>query len=138
MNIALPVLVSSRGYGILWDNPAITTVAVGASGKEGLVSWTSEVARSIDYYFLAGPNLSQVVADYRLLTGAAPMLAKWVFGFWQCREHYETQAEILGVLARYRERGTPIDGVIQDWQYRLEEHTSELQSLRHLVCRLLL
>ena len=117
MNIALPVLVSSRGYGILWDNPAITTVAVGASGKEGLVSWTSEVARSIDYYFLAGPDLSHVVADYRLLTGAAPMLAKWVFGFWQCREHYETQAEILGVLARYRERGTPIDGVIQDWQY---------------------
>jgi alpha-D-xyloside xylohydrolase len=117
MNIALPVLVSSRGYGILWDNPAITTVAVGASGKENVVAWTSEVARAIDYYLLAGPDLDQVVADYRQLTGAAPMFGEWVFGFWQCREHYETQAEILGVLARYRERGTPIDGVIQDWQY---------------------
>ena len=116
-NIALPVLVSSRGYGILWDNPAITTVAVGAAGRENVVAWISEVARAIDYYFLAGPDLDQVVADYRELTGAAPMFGKWVFGFWQCREHYETQAEILGVLAKYRERGTPIDGVIQDWQY---------------------
>lgn len=117
MNIALPVLVSSRGYGLLWDNPAITTVAVGATGRENTVSWTSEVARAINYYFLAGPDLNQVVADYRRLTGAAPMFGDWVFGFWQCREHYETQAEILGVLAKYRERGTPIDGVIQDWQY---------------------
>jgi alpha-D-xyloside xylohydrolase len=117
MNIALPVLISSRGYGVLWDNPAVTTVAVGATARENVVSWTSEVGRAIDYYFLAGPDISQVVADYRQLTGSAPMLGKWVFGFWQCREHYETQAEILGVLAKYRERGTPIDGVIQDWQY---------------------
>jgi alpha-D-xyloside xylohydrolase len=117
MNIAMPVLVSSRGYGLLWDNPAITTVAVGAPGRENLVSWTSEAARAIDYYFLAGPDLNRVVADYRGLTGAAPMMGKWVFGFWQCRERYGSQAEILGVLARYRERGTPIDGVIQDWQY---------------------
>jgi len=116
-NIALPVLVSGRGYGFLWDNPAITTVAVGAAGREHVVAWTSEVARAIDYFFLAGPDLDQVVAGYRQLTGAAPMFGKWVFGFWQCREHYETQAEILGVLAKYRERGTPIDGVIQDWQY---------------------
>jgi alpha-D-xyloside xylohydrolase len=117
MNIALPVIVSSRGYGILWDNPAVATVAVGSKGHENVVSWTAEVARAIDYYFLAGPDLSQVVADYRQLTGAAPMLGEWAFGFWQCREHYETQAEILGVLARYRQRGTPIDGIIQDWQY---------------------
>ena len=55
-NIALPVLVSSRGYGILWDNPAITTVAVGAAGRPNIVAWTSEVARAIDYYFLAGPD----------------------------------------------------------------------------------
>ena len=72
MNIALPVLVSSRGYGILWDNPAITTVAVGATGRENVVAWTSEVARAIDYYFLAGPDLDQVVFGYRKLTGAAP------------------------------------------------------------------
>ncbi len=116
-NIALPVLVSNRGYGLLWDNPAITTVAVGIPDHADKVSWSSEVARAIDYYFLAGPDLDQVVGDYRQLTGAAPMLGKWVFGFWQCREHYETQAEILGVLQKYRDRGTPIDGVIQDWQY---------------------
>jgi alpha-D-xyloside xylohydrolase len=80
MNIALPVLVSSRGYGLLWDNPAITTVAVGATGRENTVSWTSEVARAIDYYFLAGPDLNQVVADYRRLTGGRAHVRR--LGLW--------------------------------------------------------
>ena len=116
-NIALPVLVSSRGYGILWDNPAITTVAVGASGKENMVAWTSDVGAGLIIISWPGRIWIRWSAGYRQLTGAAPMFGEWVFGFWQCREHYETQAEILGVLAKYRERGTPIDGVIQDWQY---------------------
>ncbi len=116
-NIAIPVLISSRGYGLLWDNPAITDVEVGVSGKEHVLAWTSEAGRAIDYYFLAGPSLDDVVADYRQLTGEAPMFGKWAFGFWQCRERYKTQEELLGVADEYRRRNIPIDGIIQDWQY---------------------
>ena len=125
--VAVPMLVSSRGYGVLWDNPAVADVRVGASALETTASaqqadpntlvWTSEAGDAVDYYFIFGPETDTVVSGYRMLTGAAPMLPRWAWGFWQCRERYETQAEILGVLAEYRRRQLPIDGIIQDWQY---------------------
>jgi alpha-D-xyloside xylohydrolase len=114
--VAVPVLLSSRGYGVLWDNPAVTDVDVGATDP-ALLSWTSEAADAIDYYFIAGPQPDDVIAAYRDLTGKAPMFPKWTWGLWQCREHYETQNELLGVVSEYRRRGIPLDGIIQDWQY---------------------
>ncbi len=115
-DVAVPVLLSSRGYGVFWDNPAVTDVDAGATIPGGL-TWTSEAADAIDYYFIGGPALRDVVARYRWLTGPAPMLAEWTWGFWQCREHYETQQELLGVVAEYRRLHLPLDGIIQDWQY---------------------
>jgi len=64
---------------------------------------SSEVADAIDYYFFYGPDLDKVVADYRELTGAAPMFGKWAYGFWQCKNRYRSQEEILGVAHKYRE-----------------------------------
>lgn len=114
--VAVPVLLSSRGYGVLWDNPAVTDVDAGAADPS-LLSWNSEAGEVIDYYFMYGPDLNEVVAEYRELTGPAPLFPKWTWGFWQCRERYQTQKQILGVLAEYRGRQIPIDAVIQDWQY---------------------
>jgi alpha-D-xyloside xylohydrolase len=114
--VAVPVLVSSRGYGVLWDNPAITDVDAGRSNP-GTLTWSSEAADAIDYYFMFGPDLDQVIADYRGLTGAAPLFAKWAWGFWQCKEHYASQKELLQVAGWYREHHIPLDGIIQDWQY---------------------
>jgi alpha-D-xyloside xylohydrolase len=117
MEIGVPVLVSSRGYGLLWDNPAITDVEAGVQGKEHLLRWISETGKAIDYYFLYGPKADDVIAAYRKLTGPAPLLGKWVWGFWQCKERYSTQAEMLGIVSRFRERHMPLDGIVQDWQY---------------------
>lgn len=115
-DVAVPVLVSSGGYGLLWDNPAVTDVDVGSTNKT-VISWTSEAADSIDYYFMYGPELDDVVALYRQLTGVVPMFPRWTWGFWQCRERYQTQKQLLGVVDEYRQRHLPLDGIIQDWQY---------------------
>ena len=115
--VAVPVLMSSRGYGVLWDNPAITDVEIGTAGNGQIVAWTSEAGTAVDYYFIYGPAADDVIRGYRQLTGAAPMMGKWVWGFWQCKERYKTQDELIGVATEYRKRGVPIDGVIQDWQY---------------------
>ncbi|HTQ49486.1 MAG TPA: TIM-barrel domain-containing protein [Candidatus Acidoferrales bacterium] len=77
----------------------------------------SEVGDGIDYYFVYGPALDNVVAGYRLVTGQAPMMPEWAFGLWQCRQRYQTQQESLDVLAGYRQRGIPIDDIVQDWFY---------------------
>jgi alpha-D-xyloside xylohydrolase len=77
----------------------------------------SEVADGIDYTFVYGPNLDNVVRGYRRLTGEAPMMPKWAFGLWMCRERYETAAEIIEVLEGFRSREIPIDNIVQDWQF---------------------
>jgi alpha-D-xyloside xylohydrolase len=111
-----PVLVSSRGYGLLWDNPAISDVDI-AQGNPTNLTWTSTAANAIDYYFMYGPQLDSVISEYRNLTGAAPMWGKWAWGLWQCRNHYTNQTEVLGVASQYRSLNIPLDCVIQDWQY---------------------
>lgn len=117
MEIGIPVLVSSRGYGLLWDNPAITDVEAGIKGNENALRWVSETGKAVDYYFIYGPKADAVIGAYRTLTGAAPLMPKWLWGFWQCKERYSTQAEMLGIVARYRENHKPLDGIVQDWQY---------------------
>jgi alpha-D-xyloside xylohydrolase len=108
---AIPFLVSTRGYGILWDNYSKT---IFSDSPEGASFW-SEVGDDLDYYFVLGGNIDGAIAGYRELTGAAPMYGKWAYGYWQSKEHYEDRAELLHVAAEYRSRKIPIDGIIQDW-----------------------
>jgi alpha-D-xyloside xylohydrolase len=108
-----PVLVSTAGWGLLWDNDSKTRFEDAADGA----SLWSEVADAVDYYFFMGPSLDTVVAGYRLLTGQAPLYAKWAYGYWQSKEHYHTQAELLAVAEEYRRRRIPIDALVQDWNY---------------------
>ncbi len=198
-NISIPFLLSSKGYGILWNNASLTdfnpadrSIPIDsntgngqfnttAKGKYGFVltsgnrnqltlkfgaepvidienTWTpttasgvisleanksyevsarggtggvqlamrppqdtttfrSEVAPAIDYYFLYGPELNRVVSEYRHLTGEAPLFPKWAYGYWQCRERYHSEQEILDTAAEFRKRKIPVDALVQDWQY---------------------
>ncbi len=77
----------------------------------------SEVGDGIDYTFVYGPQLDRVIAGYRTVTGAAPMMPVWAFGLWQSRQRYQNEGETLDVLAQYRRRGIPLDNIVQDWLY---------------------
>ena len=196
-NIAIPFLVSTKGYGLLWHNPALTefdpatqaiqldangagTFQTGPEGEYGFLlsgngratlqlnvndekviylrnmwlpwsaggkihlaanttyklnaatggntelfvrppsdtmAFQSEVGPGVDYYFIFGPEPDQVIAQYREFTGAAPLLPKWAYGFWQCRERYSSQQQILDTAAEFRKRQIPVDVFVQDWQY---------------------
>ncbi|MEW6202623.1 MAG: TIM-barrel domain-containing protein, partial [bacterium] len=111
--VVVPFLVSTRGYGILWDNYSLTKFHDGA---DGMFLW-SEVADGIDYYFVYGPEVDAVISIYRELTGAAPMFGKWAYGYWQSKERYTSGDELLAVAGEYRARKLPIDNIVQDWMY---------------------
>ena len=81
------------------------------------LTFTSEVGRAIDYWFIAGNDQQDVIAGYRELTGKSVMLPKWAYGFWQSRERYKTQAEIVDVVKEYRRRRIPLDNIVLDWNY---------------------
>jgi alpha-D-xyloside xylohydrolase len=108
-----PFLISTKSYGILWDNYS-KTIFDDNSAKTSI--W-SDVADNIDYYFIAGNTMDNVIAGYRKLTGEAPMYGKWAYGYWQSKEHYEDRNELLSVAAEFRKRKIPIDNIIQDWDY---------------------
>ncbi|MGN6505105.1 MAG: TIM-barrel domain-containing protein, partial [Tepidisphaeraceae bacterium] len=80
-------------------------------------TFRSQVGDAIDYYVFYGPKWDDVIAGIRTATGAAPMWPKWAFGFWQCRERYSSQQQILDTVAEFRRRQIPLDLLVQDWQY---------------------
>jgi len=121
MDVGVPVMTSSKGYVLLWDNPAMTTISSSADDSSAggrVLRWSSEFGKAIDYYFCYGDGtIDTAMKTYRHLTGDAPLMPEWELGFWQCKERYASQEELLGVAKRYRDMKVPVDGIIQDWQY---------------------
>jgi alpha-D-xyloside xylohydrolase len=111
-NISVPLMLSSKGYGIFWNN---TSRSRFNNRFANILYISSEVADVIDYYFLYGPDFDKIIARYRDLTGQAPMFGKWAYGFWQCKNRYKSQDEILGVARKYRDLHIPVDNIVQDW-----------------------
>jgi len=91
------------------------------------LSLYSEVADQIDYYFVEGDNLDQVIQGYRLITGKAPMMPKWAMGFWQSREHYNSQADVISTVKEFRKRKIPLDNIVQDWFYWKEDKWGDFE-----------
>ena len=91
------------------------------AGDEGRLAFWSEFEPQLDFWFIGGGSHDAVIGGYRQLTGKAPVMPKWVLGFWQSRERYSTQEELVGTLREFRKRGIPIDNIVQDWHYWLED-----------------
>ncbi|MCR5276514.1 MAG: DUF5110 domain-containing protein [Bacteroidales bacterium] len=85
--------------------------------QQARMSWWGEMQDQLDYYFVGGETLDEVIGGYRTLTGKAPVMPKWAMGYWQSRERYTNQDELVATFEEFRERGIPIDNIVQDWQY---------------------
>lgn len=109
----VPVVQSVKGWGIYWDNTSPTDF----SDNEQGMTFRSEVAEAIDYYFMLGGSVDGVNAKMRQLSGTVPMLPKWTYGFWQSKERYKSWKEVQEVVNRYRSLRIPLDCIVQDWQY---------------------
>jgi alpha-D-xyloside xylohydrolase len=112
MKAVVPVLVSTRGYGVLLDSYSLMTFH---DDDAGSYLWT-DVDDELDYYFIYGPEFDQIVRQLRLLTGSAPMLPRWAFGYVQSKERYVSQADLIETVREYRSRGLPLDCIVQDWK----------------------
>lgn len=111
-DVALPLLLSTNGYGILWntashswfDNRFPTELTLSA-----------QAADAIDYYFIYGPEFDRIIHQYRELTGHAPLFGEWAYGFVQSKDRYKSAKELLDVAAEYRDHHVPLDLIVQDW-----------------------
>lgn len=109
----VPFFQSNKGYGLFWDNYSPTIFNDNAEST----SFKSDVGDCIDYYFMYGGNADGVISCMRNLTGQVPMFPLWTYGFFQSKERYKSQEELVDVVKKYRSLHVPLDGIIQDWQY---------------------
>lgn len=112
MKVAVPTLLSTRGYGILVDSYSYMSFHDDSFGS---YIWT-DIDDEMDYYFIYGPEFDQIVAGIRYLTGEAPMLPKWTYGYVQSKERYVSQQELIAIVQEYRHRNLPLDCIVLDWQ----------------------
>ncbi len=108
---SVPFLLSSRGYGFLWNNPAIGSVTFGTNKTE----WSAKSTQKLDYYVTAGDTPAEIEEQYTNATGRTPMMPEYGMGFWQCKLRYRNQEELLAVAREHKRRGLPMDVIVVDF-----------------------
>jgi alpha-D-xyloside xylohydrolase len=111
-SVCVPFMVSSRDYGLIWDNPSKTTVDLGFNLRN---VWSSEVGDRVSFFVIAGDNTDQVYEGYRQLTGIAHMLPKAAYGYIQSKAIYPTQDQLMDIAKGYRDRHLPLDVLVVDF-----------------------
>ena len=109
--ITVPFLLSSLGYGFLWNNPAVGEARFAKNRTE----WTAAATRKMDYWITAGESPREIMENYTAVTGRAPAFPERLLGLWQCKLRYRTQEEVLSVARKYKAEGIPLDMIIIDY-----------------------
>ena len=108
---SVPFMVSSLGYGFLWNNPAVGRVMFG----KNITTWEAYSTKQLDYWITSGDTPAEIEERYADVTGKVPMMPDWAMGFWQCKLRYQTQEELLNIAREYKRRGLPIDVIVIDY-----------------------
>lgn len=108
---SVPFLLSSLGYGFLWNNPAVGRVSFG----KNITTWEAYSAKKLDYWITAGDSPAEIEEAYAGVSGKVPMMPDYAMGFWQCKLRYQTQEELLEVAREYKRRGYPISVIVVDF-----------------------
>ena len=109
--ISVPFMVSSYGYGMLWNNPAVGQVTFGKNYTE----WNARSTRQMDYWLTVADTPKKILEHYTEVTGRAPGFPEDRMGLWQCKLRYRTQKEVLEVARRYQKEGIHIDQIVIDF-----------------------
>jgi len=109
--ISVPFLVSSLGYGLLWNNPAVGQVTF----AKNMTEWIARSTRQMDYWICAEENPKAILSAYTAVSGRAPLFPESLMGLWQCKLRYRTQEEVLTVARQYQREGIKIDQIVIDF-----------------------
>ena len=131
-DVAIPLLVSTKGYALMWNTAALTYV----DNRFPLdLTFSAIAGKSVDYYFIYGPEMDSIIHQYRGLTGHAPLLPKWAYGFFQSKDRYVSLDEITGIAQRYRSEHIPLDAMVQDWFWWKNEGDPDFNDNYHDVAK---
>jgi alpha-D-xyloside xylohydrolase len=124
-DVAVPLLLSTKGYGIFWNTAAVSYFDDRFMREMTL---SSVAAQAIDYYFIYGPEFDQIIHHYRDMTGHAPLFGEWAYGFFQSKDRYKSDEDLLRVANEYRSQHVPLDVIVQDWFWWVRQGDPEYRS----------
>jgi alpha-glucosidase len=102
-------------YGIFLDNSHKTFFNFGASNNR--FSSFSADCGEMNYYFIHGTSVNQIIQNYTWLTGRMEMPPLWSIGYQQCRYSYYPDKEVLNLARTFREKEIPADVIVLDIHY---------------------
>ena len=126
-NVCVPFMVSSLGYGLVWDNPSKTTIDLGFNDRN---VWSSEVGDRVSYFVIAGDDSDDIYTGYRLLTGVTQMLPRNVYGYIQSKAIYPTQQQVLDVADEYHRKNLPLGVMVVDFLNMTKQGNLDLDPAR--------
>jgi alpha-glucosidase/alpha-D-xyloside xylohydrolase len=126
-NVCVPFMVSSHGYGMVWDNPSKTTIDLGFNQQN---VWSSEVGDRVSFFVIAGEKSDEIYQGYRQLTGVTHILPRGVYGYIQSKAIYPTQEQLLEVAKEYRDRKLPLDVLVVDFLNMTKQGEMDLDPTR--------
>jgi alpha-D-xyloside xylohydrolase len=108
---SVPFMLSSLGYGFLWNNPAVGRAVFG----KNLTTYEAYATCDLDYWIVVADTPAKILESYTGVTGRPPQMPEYGLGFWQCKLRYETQDELLEVAREYHHRKLPLDVLVIDF-----------------------
>jgi alpha-D-xyloside xylohydrolase len=123
-DVAVPLLLSTKGYGIFWNTSAVSYFDNRFMREMKL---SAEASQAIDYYFIYGPEFDQIIHQYRDMTGHAPLFGEWAYGFFQSKDRYKSDEDLLRVANEYRSQHVPLDVIVQDWFWWVHQGDPEFR-----------
>lgn len=113
----VPFVYSSKGYGFLWNNPAVGQCELTCNRYK----WTVNRTKQVDYLVIGGNTPADVMSKYADIMGHTPRFPKFASGFWQSRLRYESQEDLLNVAREYKKRNIPISVIVIDYFHWTEQ-----------------
>jgi alpha-glucosidase len=108
-------LTDHKAFGIFFDNTYETFFDFGKENDDYYYFAAND--GNLDYYFMYGPTVIDVVGHYTLLTGTTPLPQKWTLGYQQCRWSYPSATRVREIAEHFRKRDIPCDVIYLDIDY---------------------
>jgi alpha-glucosidase len=108
-------LQNKQAYGIFFDN-TFRSFFDFAQERHHVTSFWAQ-GGNMDYYFIYGPDVNNVVSGYTELTGKPELPPLWALGFHQCKWSYYPESNVREITSKFRELQIPCDAIYLDIDY---------------------
>lgn len=108
-------LKDGNAHGIFFDNTYKSHFDFAHEDQSKTSFWAD--GGELQYYYIHGPHMMDVVKRYHILTGTHKLPPMWALGYHQCRWSYYPESKLHDLAKNFRDRKIPCDALYLDIDY---------------------